>query len=308
MWYAPDLQELRALLDAPTRAEPYFQTALAHGFLHMPVAEFEFFADDDEFRSDGESPEGDEAMGPAEVAGQGLGGARGGEQNMLIKLLEVGGDFVQELMGLREAERAAPDATKLGILRNVMQYLQQCTSLAYFINVDAMFAVLPAAVRVDADKVRSTVAQLDFLNSVLPPGAGVLVYCSREPETLPAAGWCVPVVDTLFGLIAAQTDAPCPPALHEQAKVPCPLRLFPTSFRPSVRPCLGPSLLSSLPHPTPPNPPPRVPWQFHPLREGARHLKVFGGGGALIAQEGHHDGEGNREGGREGGMEIWWEG
>eukprot|EP00668_Euglena_longa_P005464 GGOE01006439.1.p1 GENE.GGOE01006439.1~~GGOE01006439.1.p1 ORF type:complete len:666 (-),score=175.58 GGOE01006439.1:149-2146(-) len=209
VWYAPDPSELQELLHTPDRAEPYFQTALAHGFIHLPVPEYDFFRQDEEFASDGDEP--------APTLDQG----EEGPQTMLVKLLEIGGDFIQDLMALLSAGGAMPDPTKASVLSNVLQYLQQCQSLAYFINLDAIFHPTDTAVQVNQEKVVKTVAQIDFLNSILPVGASILVYCSREPELLPGAGWSGPVADALLEGLTEGTNAAAPQraSFHEQARL-----------------------------------------------------------------------------------------
>ena len=52
----------------------------------MPSQEFDFFRCDEEFASDGEAPYGLPVTSSE------------GPQDMLVKLLEIGGDFIQELM------------------------------------------------------------------------------------------------------------------------------------------------------------------------------------------------------------------
>eukprot|EP00906_Rhabdomonas_costata_P003552 RCo005410 len=199
LWYGPTLTELRELLHPTRRAQPFFQTALAHGFLHIPTPELEFFLEDEEFLA---------VDGAAEAGAAPLQGCSAEAQSVLVKLLEIGGDFIQELMELTSSGCTGPasvepqgsspghpvacggsaggleDPTRTTILRSVLQYLRQCSSLGYFINLDTMFPVDPSqrTSKLFGPALGATVTQLDFLGRVLPPGAKVLCYCSRHPN------------------------------------------------------------------------------------------------------------------------------
>eukprot|EP00669_Euglena_mutabilis_P010253 TRINITY_DN5012_c0_g1_i1.p1 TRINITY_DN5012_c0_g1~~TRINITY_DN5012_c0_g1_i1.p1 ORF type:complete len:511 (+),score=61.54 TRINITY_DN5012_c0_g1_i1:503-2035(+) len=159
------------------------------------MPEYNFFRADDVFFSEGDDP-----PGPLTADDE-------GPQDMLVKMLEIGGDFIQELMTLLATPGApATDPTKASILSSVLQYLQQCHSLAYFVNLDALFHVSSSSVQVNNAKLQQTLSQFDFLSSVLPSGAQVLVYCSREPDHLPPPGWSEAFGKQLTALMTALSE------------------------------------------------------------------------------------------------------
>eukprot|EP01012_Entosiphon_sulcatum_P022902 TRINITY_DN27883_c0_g1_i1.p1 TRINITY_DN27883_c0_g1~~TRINITY_DN27883_c0_g1_i1.p1 ORF type:complete len:665 (+),score=127.13 TRINITY_DN27883_c0_g1_i1:23-1996(+) len=196
IWYSPDLGDLQQLAHDPERLKAFFQTALAHGYLQLPTSELAFFCEDEELLSDDDE-------GPAIIP------QPEDRPHALVNLLELGGDFLQDLISLQESTEEVTtgetaDSVKDGILKNALQYLRNCARLAYFVNLERLFIPKDTTLAVSEEAVRQTVLHLNFLAGVLPFDACIILYCSKHPRTQHfQPGW---LSGPLAALVAAEPD------------------------------------------------------------------------------------------------------
>eukprot|EP00929_Paragymnodinium_shiwhaense_P087158 TRINITY_DN47438_c0_g1_i1.p1 TRINITY_DN47438_c0_g1~~TRINITY_DN47438_c0_g1_i1.p1 ORF type:complete len:669 (-),score=162.80 TRINITY_DN47438_c0_g1_i1:165-2171(-) len=175
IWYAPSTADMLALRKSLSqRTLPFFQTELAHGGMLMEAGELRFFMEDEEFS---------EGATISQVTEDILAQSR----HVMLKLLEVGGDCLHELLELDTTGKdgSGLHPVKKALLEQTTAAIRAAGRAAYFINLTTLFASDEHVVRdskADAVGPAALVERLGFLKKLLRHGAEVFLFCTQPPS------------------------------------------------------------------------------------------------------------------------------
>jgi hypothetical protein len=144
----------------------------------MDAAELRFFLEDEEFcDSEAISPDTSETLNTA--------------QHVMVKLLEVGGDCLHELLELQHLEDGECDAApqhpvKIALLQQTTATVRMAARVAYFVNLESLLTPgalsEPFGSAADACGPAVFVQRLGFLCKLLRDDAEVVCFCTRSPD------------------------------------------------------------------------------------------------------------------------------